>query len=197
MNKSAGARPYHMRARAVAAAATHDAILRAALRRFGEADYDQVALAEIARDAEVTVQTVLRRFGSKDGLIAAATALGVQEVRRARWQATPGNLGDVMRELIAHYEAWGARSLRLLAQEQRVAAIRLATQAGRKLHHAWVEHMFAPALAGRRGGARATLRAQLIAATDVFTWKIMRHDLGLTVKATELAMRTAVEALLR
>ena len=40
-------------------------------RRFAELPYDRIRLEDVAADAEVTVQTVIRRFGSKHGLLAA------------------------------------------------------------------------------------------------------------------------------
>ena len=48
--------------------------------------------------------------------------------------------------------------------------------------------MFAPALAGLRGVERARRLAQLIAVTDVLTWKLLRHDRHLSRRQTELAL---------
>jgi AcrR family transcriptional regulator len=184
-----------MTARADAAAETGRRILEAAIRLFGERRYDEVSLADVARDAGVTVQTVLRRFGSKEGLTEAAIALGVEQVRRERW--TPaGGVAAAVANLVEHYEAWGDRSLRFLAQEQRTPAMRRVTDAGRAVHHEWVERVFAAGLAAARGDARVRLRARLIAATDVYVWKIMRRDLGLDARATETAMRELVQAVM-
>lgn len=192
---SAKKRAYRMTARADAAAATHRRILEVAIGLFGERAYDELALADVAKQAGVTVQTVLRRFGSKEGLAEAATELGTELVRRSRSSAKPGDVAAALRELSAHYEEWGDRSLRFLAQELRVPAVRRVTDAGRALHYEWVDRLFAPWLEAASPAARTRLRAQLIAATDVFTWKIMRHDLGLDAKATQQAMRELVEAL--
>ena len=41
------------------------------LERFATVPYDRIRLEDVAADAEVTVQTVIRRFGSKHGLLAA------------------------------------------------------------------------------------------------------------------------------
>ena len=65
-------RAYRMVARAEAAEATARAIIAAARRLFSELPYDEVSLPAVAAAAGVTVQTLLRRFGSKDGLFAAA-----------------------------------------------------------------------------------------------------------------------------
>ncbi|MBI5496826.1 MAG: TetR/AcrR family transcriptional regulator [Deltaproteobacteria bacterium] len=189
-------RTYRMGARAEAAAATHRRILEATLRLSGTRPWEDVALADVARAARVTVQTVLRRFGSKDGLAVAATELGLAEVRRARWRAAPGDVDTALRDLAAHYEEWGARSLRFLAQEEGTPAMRRITHAGRALHHAWVDHVFGPWLSRRRGLARARLRAHLIAATDVYAWKIWRRDLRQSTRATAATLRGLVGAIL-
>jgi AcrR family transcriptional regulator len=55
-----------------AAKATAEAIIAAARLLFARLPYDEVSLPEVAKQAGVTVQTVLRRFGSKDKLFAAA-----------------------------------------------------------------------------------------------------------------------------
>lgn len=184
-----------MTVRADAAAATHRRILEAAMRLMGVKLYDELSLADVAKEARVTVQTVLRRFGSKEGLAEAATTLGLEEVRKTRSVAPVGDVAAAMRELVTHYEEWGDRSLRFLAQELRTPAMRRVTDAGRALHYEWVDRLFAPWLSPAGPAARVRLRAQLIAATDVYTWKILRRDLGLDARATQQAMRELVEAL--
>lgn len=191
-------RKYEMKARAEAAEQTHQRILDAAMRLVSERDFESLALSEIAAEAEVTVQTVLRRFGSKEGLMEAASALGQEQVRAQRWAAPVGDLAAAVRGLLEHYEAWGERSLHFLAQAPRSAAMRQLTDSGKALHAEWVEHTFEPWLSARRGAAsRARLRAQLIAVTDVFTWSIFRRDLGMDRATTERTLRELVEATLR
>lgn len=188
-------RPYRMGVRAEAAAETRARILDAAVEQLGSRPFDEVSLADVAGAAGVTVQTVLRRFGSKEGLAAAATEVGLEAVRRERFEAPVGDVAGAVRNLMEHYEQWGDRSLVFLAQEQRVAAMREVTIAGRALHHEWVSLVFAPWLTGTRGKARDRLHAQLVASTDVYVWKIMRHDLGLDAKATEASMGELVAAI--
>lgn len=193
---SSGSRPYRMQARAESAAETHRRIVEAATRLFVDRHYDELSLAEVAGAAGVTVQTVLRRFGSKDGLIDAAATLGLEEVRRSRFAPPPGELDEAVRNLVAHYEAWGDRSVRFLSQEERVPAMKRLVTAGRALHQEWVDHAFGPYLRKARGPARERLRARLVAATDVYAWKIVRRDLGLDARATELTLRELLAAIL-
>ena len=73
-----------MTARAAASEATEQRIRAAAGQLFGELPYDQVSLQTVAERAEVTVQTVLRRFSSKDDLFAAASEWMTSHIRDER-----------------------------------------------------------------------------------------------------------------
>lgn len=185
--KIAARRAYRMTARARAAAATGERILATATEVFLGRPYEQVSLDDVAREAGVTVQTVLRRFGSKEGLVAAAAEVGIERVRAARALAPIGDLAGAVRNLIDHYEEWGARVLRMLAQEESVPPFLEVTEAGRRLHRAWVETTFAPWLRGP-GAARARRLAQLVAVTDVYVWKLLRRDQGLSRSVTETTL---------
>jgi AcrR family transcriptional regulator len=188
-------RPYRMRARAEAAAETGQRILEAVIELHRERFFDQVSLEDIAERAGVTVQTVLRRFGSKEQLIEAAADEGTRQVTHQRDQAPVGDIEGAVKNLMEHYEEWGETALRLLAQEERVPAFRSVTDAGRAFHYEWVERTFAPLLAKRTGMARRRLLAELVAICDVYFWKLLRRDLSLSREQTELAIRETILAL--
>jgi AcrR family transcriptional regulator len=188
-------RPYRMRARAEAAAETGRRILEATIELHGERFFDQVSLEDIAERAGVTVRTVIRRFGNKERLIEAAAEEGTRRVAHQRYQAPVGDIEAAINNLVDHYEEWGESALRLLAQEERVAAFRSITEAARAFHHEWLERTFAPLLAKRTGEARRRLLAELIAVCDVYFWKLLRRDLGLSREQTELAIRETILAL--
>jgi len=184
-----------MRARAEAAAVTGRRILEAVMELHRERFFDQVSLEDIAERAGVTVQTVIRRFGNKERLIEAAAEEGTKQVIRQRDQAPVGDVEGAVENLVDHYEEWGESALRLLAQEERVAAFRSVTDAARAFHHEWVERTFGPLLAKREGAARQRLLAELVAICDVYFWKLLRRDMGLSREQTELAIRETILAL--
>ncbi len=188
-------RPYRMQARAVAAHTTGRRILQAVTELFMERWLDQFSLADVATRAGVTVQTVLRRFGSKEGLIAAAGAELQRRVEQQRGAAPVGDVNGAVRNLFDHYEDVGDLVLRSLAQEGMHASIRALTDDGRKLHQEWVERTFAPLLPGAPGKERERMRAQLITVTDVYVWKLLRRDLGLDREEAELALRELIGGL--
>ena len=188
-------RAYRMGARAEAAAETGRRILRATMELYTERFYDQVSLEDVAERAGVTVQTVLRRFGSKEELISAAAQEARKRVRSQRDRAPVGDVAGAVKVLMEAYEEHGDRYLRLLAQEERVPAFRSITDTGRAHHYGWVERVFAPLLAERTGPQRERLLAQLIAICDLYFWKLLRRDLGLSPEQTELAVIEAITAL--
>jgi len=188
-------RPYRMRARAEAAAETGRRILEATIELHRERYFDQVSFEDIAERAGVTVRTVIRRFGSKERLIVAAAEEGARRVTHQRYQVPVGDIEGAVDNLVDHYEEWADSALRLLAQEERVAAFRSITDAARAYHYEWVERTFAPLLAKRTGEARRRLLAELIALCDVYFWKLLRRDVGLSREQTALAIRETILAL--
>ncbi len=185
-----------MVARAEATATTAESILDAAVEVFWELPTDQISLDEIARRAGVTVQTVIRRFGGRDGLLAAAVERESEKVRRQRNQAVSGDPAGAVRVLVDHYEVIGDRGLKMLAEEERIPALKSIVDQGRAIHRAWCARVFASALARCSGLKRERRLAQLVAVCDVYTWKLLRRDAGLSRRQTELAMGELLNPLL-
>jgi len=185
-----------MVARAEAAATTAERILDAAVEVFWELPTDQISLDEIARRAGVTVQTVIRRFGGRDGLLAAAVERESEKVRRQRDEAVAGDPAGAVRVLVEHYEVTGDGVLKMLAEEERVPALKAIVDRGRALHRAWCARVFASALARLRGLEQERRLAQFAAVCDVYTWKLLRRDAGLSRRQTELALVELLNPLL-
>jgi AcrR family transcriptional regulator len=183
-------RPYRMVARADAAKATWNRVLDAAVELFTDNPYEDVSLDLVASAAGVTKRTILRRFGSKETLFVESLQRAVEAMIRHREEAVVGDVAGAVANVVGQYERWGANRLRLLAQEDRIPLIAEWVQGGRDWHWAWVERIFAPQLAGLRGAARKRRIAAYATLTDVYTWKLLRLDRGLTRAETE---RTLVE----
>jgi AcrR family transcriptional regulator len=184
MNSS---RTYNMDARRAAAEATRERILAAARDAFLHRWYDEVTIGSIAGEAGVSGQTVLNHFGDKEGVFIAAAERFQTEVRSVRWNATPGDVGSVVAALIEDYEVTGDGVIRALASEERVPSLRPLLAQGRAGHRQWVEDMFP---------RRPDLVLELILATDVYAWKLLRRDQGLSREATHESICRTVNALL-
>ena len=181
-----------MTARAVGVEATRNRILKAVVDLAATRRISEITLASIAGEAGVTVQTVLRQFGSRLGALEAAKAYGATRVRRDR--ATPvGDVVAALRVLVAHYEDGGRAALLMLAQELDDEFAATITAGGRAVHRAWVREVFAPYLAT---DAHDELVDLLVVATDVYAWKLLRLDRGLSRRRTLSLMTALVECVL-
>jgi len=180
------AKHYNMELRAAAAEATRERILGAAQEAFLERWYDEVTLADVAKRAGVSGQTVLNHFGGKEQLAAAAHERVGEELQARRYTPEPGDVPAAIDALVDDYEITGDAVVRLLALEEKVPSLLPLLASGRQGHRRWVEDMFgAPKLV-----------AELTVATDVYAWKLLRRDQGLTRDETAAAMLRIVEALL-
>jgi AcrR family transcriptional regulator len=185
-----------MSVRAAAVEATRERILDAAYRAFMERWYDDVPLRDVAGDAGVALQTVVNHFGTKEALYGEVSDRFDDSIHAARWTVAPGDVAAIVTTLVDDYERTGEVVLRLLALEDRVPVVRPMIVRGRRSHREWVEHMFGATLTGLRGAARMRRVAQLVVALDVYTWKLLRLDNGLSREHTIAAMREMVEALI-
>ena len=171
-------RPYRMQARAEAAEETANSILRAATTAFESTRFADVTLRRIADAAEVSVQTVIRRFGSKEGLFDAVVDRERTRVAAQREVPDGAELRRRIEILVDHYEEDGDVVLHLLSEEDRSPEIALVVAEGRRTHRTWVETHLPEVLASARGAERRQLVDAAVAATDLFTWKLLRRDVG-------------------
>ncbi len=188
------ARAYDNSNRAEKAARTAERIAETTERLLATASLPDVTLAAIAEGAGVTVQTVLRHMGSRDGCFdAVRTRLG-SRVDEQRGHSQPGDIEGAIRGLFEHYEADGRLILNLVSQEG--AGQPLADEAatrGRAYHRAWVHRCFGPCLPEQSGD---TVLDALVVATDLYTWKLLRLDLGRERAAAEAVLTHLVRSIL-
>jgi AcrR family transcriptional regulator len=185
-------RDYVMRARAAAVEETRRRIL-GAVRDLGlETESMEIVLADVADRAGVTVRTVLRHFGSRDGVFAAALDFVAGEVERER--GTPGDVAGAVAALIDEYEGIGDWMITMLGREGADPNVRRMTDRGRAMHRGWVRDVFGPVLPRDRHEDEAV--DLLVVATDLYTWKLLRRDRGLGRPEVEQRMRALVDAVL-
>jgi AcrR family transcriptional regulator len=193
----AATRPYRMTTRAATAAETADKILAATKQLFTENTIAEITLAAIAQRSNVTVQTILRRFGDKDTVFAEAISRLGDEILAQRGQAKPNDIDDLLTNLVEHYETHGRLVLKMLGEESSTPAIQQVLVSGREYHRRWCEKIFAATLGPLAGAERDRRCAQLIAICDVWTWEILRIRLGLSRYQTEVALREMIDPLIR
>lgn len=188
-------RPYRQRARAEAADATARRIVAAFSDCMRHQWFDEITLDEVARRAEVTPRTLIRRFGSKEGLLAAFVDDFVPSVRITR-EGRPGEVARAVTQIVGVYEEWGDSVIRNIAQEDRHPVLRRLLDQGRQNHRAITAQVFSPWLDRVADPERPALLDALVLATDVYAWKLLRRDMGRSAEETVLVMRRLVDAVL-
>jgi AcrR family transcriptional regulator len=171
-------RKYRKVARAQTEQQTRDALLEAAIDEFYGERWPKTSLDAISGKAGVSKQTLLRHFGSKEGLLLQALVRSASQVMDQRWSTPVGDIEGAVENLLDHYETWGQRSRRIGAWEDGPAVLVRLSKIARKVHYDWVEHAFGPWLSSLDPEARAHRRAQLIVICDVQTWWLLSNDLG-------------------
>lgn len=176
-----------MTARAQAAADTGDRILDATLAAFARMPYEAMRLEEIARDAGVTVQTVIRRFTGKSALVCAMVVRESERIAATRSSSPATDLRVVVAELAAHYERYGRLIAKMYAEAPAIEGLSDIAQHARSAHTAWCAHVLA-SLAPERADDPLRL-AHLVVALDATTWRILRVDQGLSIDDTAAVTR--------
>jgi len=169
------ARTYDMTRRSQKAEETSQKIISATERLLTEKSLEETSLKNVAREAGVTVQTVIRHMKSRDGCLHAVVDRVSSRIEKQRGSTEPGNIAVNIESLIGHYEKEGKLVLNILAQEHNGDSFASHfTNEGRAYHRKWVERCFAPHLSGKS----SEVIDGVVAATDVYTWKLLRLDLG-------------------
>jgi AcrR family transcriptional regulator len=181
-------RTYRMRARAENAEQTANRILAAAVELFWERPTTELSLDAVAERAGVSTRTVIRRFGGKDQLLVAAGDWDRRRVTDQRDRAPVGDVVMAVEVLVEHYEELGEKVLRLLAAQATMPALSPLVDQGRQVHRRWCRRVFAPYLEGLSASERRRRLAQYVAVCDVYTWKLLRLDSGLSRRQTQTAL---------
>ena len=185
-------RAYDMTNRGHRAGGTRRRIAEAALVLFMERDYDDVSLNEIARAAGVSHQTVLNHCESKAGVLLAAGEVFSEQISDLEADAVPGDVTSVVRTTCARYEVLGDANARWAAMSTRAPEVAEGLARGRLAFQAWLEEVLGEHLPADDADERRRVLLGLHAALDVFTWKLLRRDLGLSIEQTEVQLTDLV-----
>ena len=183
-------RAYTMGARAQTVEDTKTRIREALFELGLTTVFSQISLEAVAQEAGVSVQTVLRHFGSRATLIESNIQYALDRVAEERL-APEGDVDAALTVLLDHYELRGDTAMLLLSQEGTDEQVRRLTDHGRAMHREWVRDAFASLVVDRED-----VLDLLVVATDVYTWKLLRRDRGHSRATTEKQMKALVRAVL-
>ena len=189
MSSEKATRPYTLRKRADAMAATRERITEAAMDLHGSVGPSRTTITAVAERAGVQRQTVYRHFATEDDLFAACSGhfAELHPVPGAdAWRAIADpeqRLARALDELYAFYEGTAAMWANIFRDEPLVPAIgpNLARFRG------YLDDAARALAEGRPDPDRAMLRAATRHAVDFFTWRSLALDGGLgRAQAAEL-----------
>lgn len=189
-------RSYLLSARAEGVADSRERITRAGLELWLQSRYEDVTLAAIATAAGVSHQTVLNHFGSKEGVALAAAETLREQTAAARAAAHPGDARQALGVLIGEYERFGDANARWAVASESLGSLAKLLDDARRGHQQWLEQIFERWLPNGPAARQRSLQA-LHVATDVYSWKLLRRDLRLSMPETQETMLALVEGVLR
>jgi len=188
-------------------AQTRESIRTVAHRMFGARGFDAVTIADVAREADVAVQTVFNHFATKEELFFDGRADWVDGAARAVRERAPGvpplsALREHLTASVTEYLHW----LRDPAHRAVIATLEASPALSayeRELHHECVRRLseaLSEALAADTAQARGT-EAQLMAPLTAAVWMaairalVVEQRSRLTESVDDAAMTAAVAAL--
>jgi AcrR family transcriptional regulator len=190
-------RAYRQEKRAHQADANTERIVAACVRLIKSVRrMPEITLDDMARESGVTVRTVLRRFGSRDGAFEAAFSRLESEIKSLRRPTPPGDVDAAVASLVDQYEQMGDLNIRALEAEDQLPLVHRGLETGRRAHREWLAEIFAPCLARRSPHEKARRLVALYAATDIYVWKLLRRDLKFDREVTRDAVCRMVRGVL-
>jgi len=145
-----------------------------------ELPLSELTLDKVSQRSGVTVRTILRKFGSKDGLLKASIENDADRLTQRRLQVTPGDLNGILEALLEEYERMGDALIRTLTIDYNFPSTQGLLNKARTIHSDWCEIVFEPLLPSKSSENYETVLSAFIAGTEFYLWKLLRRDLGKT-----------------
>lgn len=187
---------YNNTNRQIKAEETKLSIIKALGKLWTQYSINEITLDMIAEEANVTKRTILRKFGSKEGLLTESLRYDPAEIAAKRNQAKPGDIDDILKTLLTNYENMGDAAMRTIKLESELEVARQIGDRGRKLHRDWCKKVFAPFLPSSKSPDFEIQLTSFISVTEIYLWKLMRKDLKLSKKKTCAVFKNMLEGVI-
>lgn len=196
MNIDKPKRCYNMQVRAKKVSDNEVRILKSIFGLWEKLSIHEITLEMVAKDSGVTVRTILRKFGSKEGLIEACVEKDISNIKKDRDTAAVGDYPQVLKILLKDYERIGDAIIRTLAVEQELPIAKKILDNGRAYHREWCEKVFSPFLPDQDASDYESKLLSFITATEFYLWKLLRRDLNKSQEATFAVFKSLIEGLI-
>jgi AcrR family transcriptional regulator len=160
-----------------------------------EVPLSELTLDKISQRSGVTVRTILRKFGSKEGLLKSCIEDEGERFTSKRMQVTPGDLPGILDALLEEYEHMGEALIRTLTVEYEFSTTKGLLKKARQIHREWCQKVFGPYLPSRSSEEYETVLSAFISSTEFYLWKLLRKDLGKSKKQCRQIFLFTLESL--
>lgn len=184
-----------MKNRSAAAAQTGTKILDITADLWLRYPLADLTLEKVAEESGVTIRTILRKFCSRDGLLEACIEHYASAHMSQRQLDVDGDIRKALTILLDEYEVMGDAVFRTIQIQDDLAIAKKVLEEGRRTHRAWCARVFQPFLPEAASSDYETCLLAFISATEVYLWKLLRRDLGLSYSQTLSVFVTTAEAL--
>ena len=195
MNTDKKTRNYSMARRARMASESTEMIIHAVGELWKSGSLNEITLEAVAERSGVTVRTILRKFGSREGLLEASIQQEAARIGNERGEAPMGDLEGIVDSLLRSYEEMGEAGIRTIYAEPDLEIARVIGERGRQTHREWCIRVFEPYLPAPDAEAYEIRLAAFISVTEIYLWKLLRKDLGFTPDKTKKVFIEMLEGL--
>lgn len=143
-----------------------------------EVPLSELTLDKVAEKSGVTVRTILRKYGTKEGLLNACIENIGDRFTQMRMQVIPGDLPGIVDALLEEYERMGEALIRTLTVEYEFPSTFEMLKKARKVHRGWCVLVFDPFLPSESSERYEIKLSAFIAGTEFYLWKLLRRDIG-------------------
>jgi AcrR family transcriptional regulator len=190
-------RKYEMSNRAQSAEKTSVDILRVLGELWIKHSINEITLEMVAEKAGISVRTILRKYGSKEGLFEAAIKTDAAGIEAIKDKAETGNIAQAVELLMVEYERTGMAGIRTLAIEHDVPFAAKVLKKARTMHMEWCKRVFSPYLPEPADKLYSVRLGTFYAATDIYKWKLLRKDLGYSRSDTALIFTETLHGIIQ
>ena len=185
-----------MKARADQVAANDQKILDAAAELWLKLPLSEVTLEKVAEQSGFSIRTLLRKFGSREGLMEACVEQDAGDFLKKRREAPVGDPEGILDSLLSEYEQMGDAVIRALMAEEELPVAKKLLETGRNFHKEWCATVFAPFLPSNSAEDYEERLHAFMAATEIYLWKMLRRDHNRSYEQTFQVFQQLLEGLI-
>lgn len=161
-----------------------------------EAGLAAVSIAEVARGADVTEQTVYRHYQTRDDLVAAFIKWHIEQTAGGAQPQLPDSIDDLLAWLATRYRAW--------ARDRRIVTEAYMTPIGRALRkplyamgYQNIIRLLGREIPGLDDAARAQLASAMLSLMSTENFAFLHENLGYDHDAVHRSVVAAINGLRR